>query len=132
MLFDPLELRALQSQLLQKYTEQDYCDGAVDGIIAMVKSRPRSWEHFGPYWPVVQDLILKYRPGETRHAQEWGDPPDYLAHYDYGEDMLNAIAALQYLNRDGEYLAPIGHPHSIQLENGDNALYSPALGLIET
>ena len=131
MLFDPLELRALQSQLLQNHTEQSYCQKAVDSILTMLQSKPDSWKHFGPYWPVVRGLILEYRPGEERRTLEWGDPPDYLSHYDYGDDMLNAIAALQYLNRDGEYLAPVGHPHSIELENGDNALYSPALGLIE-
>jgi len=131
MRFDPLELEALRSQMLQKYTPESYCQKAADAIASMLGQRPDHWQHFGPYWGVVQALLLSRRPDLAAQVQDWGTPPDYLAHYDAGDEMLNAIAALQYLNRDGEYIAPSG-PHSIEMPDGSNALYYPGIGIAES
>jgi hypothetical protein len=131
MRFDDLQIQALQSQQLQKYTEQSYCVKAADAIATMIAEGPDTWKYFGPYWPQAQALLLRYRPDLAQRVKEWGDPPDYLAAYSYGSDMLNAIAALQYLSVNGDHLAPIGSPHSIELPSGDQALYTPGVGLIE-
>jgi hypothetical protein len=132
MLFDALELKALQSQLLQKHSEPEYVAKAVKSIADMVQTGPDVWKRFGPYWPQVQALIMRYQPELTQRVQQWGEPPDFLSKYSYGDDMLNAIAALQYLNREGDYLSPVGHPHSIEMPDGSNALYSPGVGIIES
>jgi len=132
MLFDQLQLEALKSQLVQKYSQQSYVETAIARMADMLRANPNLWQHFGPYWPLVQRFILDYKPEMTAMAMDWGVPPDYLSHYNYGDDMLNAIACLQYLNRDGEYMAPLGHPHSISLADGSMALYSPTLGIIES
>lgn len=128
MRFDQLELEALQSQLVQGHTPERYCKKAADSIATMLSQNSQAWKRFGPYWPVVRGLLNEHRPDVPT---PWGDPPDYLAHYDYQDPMLNTIAALRYLSRDGEYLAPLGSPHSIELADGSNALYDPELGIIE-
>jgi len=128
MRFNRLELEALKSQLTQDQSPAQYCKKAANSIAAMLKQDSQSWKHFGPYWPWVQSLLANHRPDVPTN---WGDRPDYLAHYDLGDEMLEAIAALQYLNRDGDYLAPLGTPHSIEMPDGSNALYDPELGIIE-
>lgn len=129
MLFDRSELENLKSQLAQTYSPEQYCSKAADSIVAMLDRNSQSWKHFGPYWPVVQTLLARYRPDVPTH--NWGTPPDYLSHYTYNDPMTDAIAALHYLNRD-EYLAPLGTPHSIEMPDGSNALYEPELGIIES
>jgi hypothetical protein len=131
MLFDKLQIEALKSQLVQKHSQQSYVEKAVTNIAHMLLAGgPDTWKHFGPYWPVVARLLQQYRPDMAQRVSEWGTPPDFLAHYDYGDEMLNCIAALQYLNRDGEFLAPVGHPHSIEMPDGSTVLYSPGKGLL--
>jgi hypothetical protein len=128
MRFDPLELEALKSQLTQDQSPKQYCSRAADSIATMLSQDSQAWKRFGPYWPWVQSLLANHRPDV---ATNWGDRPDYLAHYDLGDEMLETIAALRYLNRDGDYLAPLGSPHSIEMPDGSNALYDPELGIIE-
>ena len=88
------------------------------------------WKRFGPYWGVVKELIAKFSPNEI--TGEWGDVPSYLSRYNYQSDALNLLAALMYLNREGEYVSTDpSEPHTIQLPDGSQALYVPNSGLIE-
>lgn len=133
MLFDPLKLQALKSQLMQTFPdESDYCKKAVNSIAAMLSTNPMSWHHFGPYWPLVQKLFAKYRPNDRRPT-DWGEVPDYLDNYSagYGDDMADAIAAIKYLNRHGDWMAQQDDPHDITLPDGSEALYAPGVGIID-
>lgn len=130
-MFDRYELQALKSQLLQKFTEESYAKRAADQIAAMVGESATMWKHFGPYWPLAQALLLQYQPEQASIWRAWGEPPAILAHYDTGDEMLNAIAAMLHLGQDGDYLRPTGSPHPIHLEDGSKALYMPGVGLVD-
>jgi len=130
MLLDVNQLNKIRSQA-QNYSDQQYCQIAVGQIAAMLDVNPMAWHHFGPYWPLVQELFSKYRSKDTR-PMEWGDPPSFLSQYQYGSDVLNAIAALTYLNRDGDYLAQQDDSHSIDMPDGSQALYLPGVGIVNT
>ena len=131
MLYDSQDIQTTKAELLAKYqTDDRYIAKVLPAIAAMVE-RPWAWTHFGPYWPVIQSLIVKYYPQMAAQAKEWGDPPDYLAHYSQGDDMSDCIAALMYLEKDDDYLSPVNQPHSIELQDGRRVLYSPTSGIIE-
>lgn len=96
-----------------------------------------AWAGFGPWWPVVQRLLVKAYP-DLRSVKDWngGNPaPEYLEHYDFGEDtagmVLNLVAALTYLNRHGDYVVHPDYPHDITMPDGESRLYVAGLGLVE-
>lgn len=106
----------------------DYPAIAARALARTLVQEHDGWIRLGPYWGVVQRVMFEYEPGV---ADGWGTPPDYLSGYDTGDDALNMLAAIAYLNSNGDYLPPLHHPHSIQV-GGNEYLYHPQQGLIET
>lgn len=126
------ELNAIARGAMKGKTAAQYVKQGTTELVKLLGGNPKFWQCFGPYWGIVQALLAKHQP-DFKMPAEWNNeepPPDYLSHYDYGDDGLNLVAALQYLNRDGDYLAHPDQPHSIELADGSDALYMPGVGLL--
>lgn len=93
---------------------------------------PDSYKRFGPWWPRVRALMLKYQGDKADFCQEWGGDPDFLAHYTYSDDFLDLVAAFDWRDQDGDFWDVADRPHKIVLADGSRALYSPDIGLVET
>lgn len=128
------ELQAIAPTALDGRSPQEYVKTGVEKLVQWLGADPHNqcWKRFGPYWPAVQELLEEYAPGNNLTGA-WGEVPDYLQHYNYQADALNLLAAMSYLNRDGEeYVNAVeDHPHSIELPNGEQRLYVPGSGLLD-
>lgn len=108
----------------------DYVAESVPKLVKWLQQDPKRWRLLGPYWPAAKELIEGYAPSSDV-AADWGEPPNYLSHYNYRADVLNLMACLMYLDREGDYInLPADAPHLIELPNGQNALYIPETGLV--
>lgn len=130
MLYNRSELESMASAALKGRNLQAFLKQGTSALVGLMQQKPDYWKLFGPYYGVIKKLLIKYQP-QFKQPQDWDDVPDYLSHYDFGDDLLNWTAAMSYLSKDGDYLQPIGHPHSIDLPNGTNVLFLPGVGIIE-
>lgn len=137
-MYDRSELEAILAESLKGQSPRAYSTKAVK-ILNEFAGSPEAgnkWKLLGPWWPAVQRLIVKAYPDSG--ASQWNDgnpPPEYLEHYTYGDNadgmVLDAIAALTYLNRDGAYTKHPDDVHTISMLDGENRLYQPGQGLID-
>ena len=130
MQYDLVDLEEKAKELLRGRSERSYLQQAGKAIAHWLEQNPNRWKNLGPYYPVVRTLLDRYAP---EFDQEWKGAmpvPDYLRSYGYGSELLDCIAALLYLNRDGDYVSN-NEEHSIVLPNGDDALFIPGSGLCE-
>lgn len=135
MLLTKNEVDGLLGVALSGRSPQAYAAKAAEVLLNWMDSPGggSSWMALGPWWPVVQRLILAHHP-EALSVRQWNggsEPPDYLAHYDFGNEARNAVAALAYLNRNGDYLEHPQTPHSIEMMDGERRLYLPGVGLVD-
>lgn len=134
MRHDRAELEQIAAEKLPEVNRDEYVKKGVDRLATWLEMNPRYWQMLGPWYAVVQELLLRLKP-EFEQALTWNGgspPPDFLDDYDYGEDFLNLFAALTYLSREGEYVPNPDHPHSIQMPDGSQALFVPGIGIIES
>lgn len=130
MLYSQDDLDGFKESALKGRSPAEYVKQGAASLIRWLQSDMAGdrWHAFGPYWPVVQAVLVQAGYGAAR---EWGTAPDFLSRYDYGDDFLNLLASLAYLNRDGAYLSQ-GQPHSVELPDGSEALYLPEIGIVES
>ncbi|MDA0867247.1 MAG: hypothetical protein O2890_12695 [Cyanobacteria bacterium] len=127
------QLQAIAPEALDGRSPKEYVESGVRKLLEWLGADPHNqrWKRFGPYWPGVKELLDEYAPGNSL-TPSWGEVPDYLQPYNYKADALNLLAAVLYLNRDGDYVNAVeDHPHSIEMPNGDIRLYVPGSGLLD-
>ncbi|MCJ2543033.1 hypothetical protein [Thermostichus vulcanus] len=126
-----IKKRAKEVLAEYKLTPEQILQGGTRGQINQLRRDPSHYMRFGPWWPRVRALLLKYQGEDASFCADWGGDPDFLAHYTYGDDFLDWVAAFEYLDRDGDLWDRADKPHSITLPDGSRALYSPGVGLID-
>lgn len=128
----PIALRGRSSSGGATRSRQEYVTEGVGKVCNWLRDDTTGgrWRLFGPYWPLVQALVKQHQPAD-HSLVDWGDPPPELSRYTYGDDFLNLLAALAYLDKEGDYLDPTAG-HSIELPNGDRAMYYPGIGVVES
>lgn len=126
------DLQAVAVDALSGRSPEAYMKEGVPKLIQWLEAGDRDrWKLLGPYWPAAKEIIEEYEPASDV-TQGWGDVPDYLSRYNYHADVLNLLACLMYLNRDGDYInADPSSPHSIEMPNGEAVLYVPGTGILE-
>ncbi|MDA0265439.1 MAG: hypothetical protein O2890_02875 [Cyanobacteria bacterium] len=138
-MYDRREIEAILPTALKGRSPQQYLQDSAAKLKDWLTSPQGGnlWMSFGPWWPVVQRVILA-SDAECLPVRQWngGDPaPEYLAGYDFGDDIsgntLNIVAALTYLNRHGDYMEHPRQPHEVTLSDGDRRLYRPGIGLLD-
>lgn len=117
---------------LRGRSRQQYVAEGVGKVCDWLRNDPTGgrWRLFGPYWPQVQALVMQHQPADASLV-DWGDPPQELRRYSYGADDLNLMAALAYLDKDGDFADPTTG-HTVELSNGDRAMYYPGIGFAES
>ncbi|MBD2019316.1 hypothetical protein H6F43_03850 [Leptolyngbya sp. FACHB-36] len=134
MLYDADELEQRAAEALKGRTPEEFLTLGTERLTNWLRRNPRSWMAFGPYWAVMQSLLQTYQPDYVP-AATWNDgnpAPDFLSRYNYNNDLLNWVAGMSYLNREGDVFSDPEQPHSIQLPDDSQALYIPTIGLIES
>lgn len=115
---------------LKTRSADEFLSQATQKIARWFKDDPSNWMQFGPWWPAVRRVIMQFNPKFS--GVDWPEEdPDYLAHYTYGDTFKDWVAAFSYLDRHGNYSLPSDQPHSVELANGEHALYVPNLGLMD-
>jgi hypothetical protein len=130
MLYDRTFLETEADRVLGSRTSEQFLKAATGTLVPLLGRSPNWWKCFGPYYPVIQKMLREYQP-DFELPNSWGEPPDYLTLYDAGDNLLNWVAAMSYVNREGDYMSHPDQPHTIQLADGSNALYMPGVGILE-
>lgn len=133
MKYSQAELYEFAAEGMDGRSPKEYVTQGVKALGKWIQDDPtgQRWKMFGPYWPGVRELLEEYKSPVAAIAQDWGEVPPYLEHYNYGSDSFNLLAAIAYINRHGDYLnCQDDQPHSIEMPNGANALYLPGSGLV--
>ncbi|MFB6215081.1 MAG: hypothetical protein ABEI54_04345 [Candidatus Bipolaricaulia bacterium] len=134
MLFDINSLRDRAQEILGEKTEDEFLIQATANLRQWLEANPRKWVLFGPYWPCIWRLMRRYQ-SDFAQPSEWDKgqpPPDYLSQYRFRYPILEWVAAMEYLNRHGEYIDQNGGVETILLPDRDRALYQPGVGLLDT
>lgn len=121
------------SEILQGQSPQAFLAQHTAGLRRWLEGRPEAWRLFGPYWGAVQYLMRIYQ-SDYAEVDSWASGeefPDYLQGYMRGDDIIKWVDSLDYLNRNGDYVENPGTPHLVTLENGDQRLYDPLVGLLD-
>lgn len=127
---DELEQRSVEVSKGQNKAE--FLRIATATLLPWMERNPRHWQVFGPWAYAIRDLLRKYQPEFTQPTR-WNlpDRPAYLALYDRGNDLFNWVEAMDYLNRDGQYMHHPDDFHSIEMPDGDRKLYHPVMGFYD-
>ncbi len=124
-----VEERAAEILQEKNLSPQEVLQRGTTGQLKMLSEDPQHWRRFGPWWPRVKAILLKYQGQKAAFCADWGGDPDFLRHYTYGSDLLDWVAAFEYLDRDGFW--DVHKPHLIQMPDGSERLYDPAYGFLD-
>lgn len=128
-MYSPDDLEEMTELALKGRSPDVYLEQAIDALVEFCLSSPTAWMQFGPYWPVVNNLV-----SDRVDTSAWEislDQQRLLLRYRISDPVKAAVAALNYLEREGDYLPPNEAPHTIVLPNGEQALYVPGAGVQE-
>jgi hypothetical protein len=121
----------------QNTTEYKFLVENSKKMIEFLKEKaPNFWQNFGAYWFNFAGVLQNYSPREFRdYVKSVGIDIEEVDEqikkdFDYGSDINNWIAGMEYLQQRVAMQELNGEPQEIEV-NGEVKYYSPAKGFIE-
>jgi hypothetical protein len=132
MIFDKKEIKKKFISESKGLTPEDFLKDRCKRILDFWIKNDRSYNLYkqsGPYWENLNVILKKYSPELYKEYERIVGPFSFTntkvkKEYDYGEDTLNLVAALIYMEIRNESLQDPDKVHYIEID-GDDIPYIP-------
>lgn len=110
----------LEEALAGGRTEEEFQRGYLDGILTVLKTDPRQYRSFGPYWWPVKKMLI-----DDGYSAVFGEQLEQgtLQHYTLERPALTLVAAWAYQQYQFEEGKLRASSHQLDIQDGETYEY---------